>query len=484
MIGKRVSRRQMVAGSAAASAAMLAAPFVRTANAAGSLSVGMWDHWVPGASSAMEKLIREWAEKEKVEVTVDFITSQGNKLLLTTAAQGQAKSGHDILYLQSWLTSRYHEMLEPVDDIMADLIKNNGDVSSVAKYLAQINGTWRAVPNIYGAQMKGPSSRIDLLKQHAGIDVQAIYPAGGAPKSDGWTYDVMLKAAEACHKAGVPIGIGLGTTNDSVDTVGAVFAAFGAILVDEKAKITVKTDNVREVLDYFKRLVPWLPDSAPSWDDASNNKLFVAGKTAMIMNPPSAWAVALRDAPQIAEQTWHHPMPKGPKGRYASFSQGALGIWSFAKNKSAAKSLLRYLATKEFGRGDGEIQQGLRHPTLRQLQDVCHLGRDRAAEGHALPLSRSARGSDPRRRGDAEPAWRRGANLHAGPDDQDGRAPRAGRGDGEDAGLGGERDRRFPALRRVGIRCTGKGCTARRSPASSCSKRAHGAVTCAPGPCD
>ena len=347
MIGKRVSRRQMVAGSAAASAAMLAAPFVRTANAAGSLSVGMWDHWVPGASSAMEKLIREWAEKEKVEVTVDFITSQGNKLLLTTAAQGQAKSGHDILYLQSWLTSRYHEMLEPVDDIMADLIKNNGDVSSVAKYLAQINGTWRAVPNIYGAQMKGPSSRIDLLKQYAGIDVQAIYPAGGAPKSDGWTYDVMLKAAEACHKAGVPIGIGLGTTNDFVDTVGAVFAAFGAILVDEKAKITVKTDNVREVLDYFKRLVPWLPDSAPSWDDASNNKLFVAGKTAMIMNPPSAWAVALRDAPQIAEQTWHHPMPKGPKGRYASFSQGALGIWSFAKNKSAAKSLLRYLATKE-----------------------------------------------------------------------------------------------------------------------------------------
>ena len=347
MIGKRVSRRQMVAGSAAASAAMLAAPFVRTANAAGSLSVGMWDHWVPGASSAMEKLIREWAEKEKVEVTVDFITSQGNKLLLTTAAQGQAKSGHDILYLQSWLTSRYHEILEPVDDIMADLIKNNGDVSSVAKYLAQINGTWRAVPNIYGAQMKGPSSRIDLLKQHAGIDVQAIYPAGGAPKSDGWTYDVMLKAAEACHKAGVPIGIGLGTTNDFVDTVGAVFAAFGAILVDEKAKITVKTDNVREVLDYFKRLVPWLPDSAPSWDDASNNKLFVAGKTAMIMNPPSAWAVALRDAPQIAEQTWHHPMPKGPKGRYASFSQGALGIWSFAKNKSAAKSLLRYLATKE-----------------------------------------------------------------------------------------------------------------------------------------
>ena len=43
------------------------------------------------------QLIKEWGEKEKVDVTIDFITSQGNKLLLTTAAEAQAKSGHDIL---------------------------------------------------------------------------------------------------------------------------------------------------------------------------------------------------------------------------------------------------------------------------------------------------------------------------------------------------------------------------------------------------
>jgi ABC-type glycerol-3-phosphate transport system substrate-binding protein len=343
----KMTRRQFVATSAAASVAVIAAPYVRTAHAAGSLSVGMWDHWVPGASPSMDKLIKEWAEKEKVDVKVDFITSQGNKILLTAAAEAQAKSGHDILYLQSWLTARHFDLLEPVDDVMADLIKQNGDVSSVAKYLARINGVWRSVPNIYGAQMKGPSTRIDLFKKHAGIDVQALYPAGAPPKSDAWTYDAFLKAAEACHKAGVPIGIGLGTTNDSVDSIGAIFAAYGGILVDEKGKITVKTDGVREALDYCKRLYHFLPPDAPSWDDASNNKLFVAGKTSMILNPPSAWAVAVRDAPQIAEQTWHHPMPKGPKGRYASFSQGTLGIWNFSKNKSAAKSLLRYLATKE-----------------------------------------------------------------------------------------------------------------------------------------
>ena len=66
------------------------------------------------------------------------------------------------------------------------------------------------------------------MKKHAGIDVQEMYPAGEPPKADGWTTDTFLKAAEACHKGGVPFGIGLGETSDYVDTAGAFFLAFGA----------------------------------------------------------------------------------------------------------------------------------------------------------------------------------------------------------------------------------------------------------------
>jgi hypothetical protein len=62
------------------------------------------------------------------------------------------------------------------------------------------------------------------------------------------------------------------------------------------------------------------------------------------MNPPSAWAVAKRDAPQIAEQLWTHGMPAGPKGRYAPFIPYFYGIWNFGRNRSAAKSLLVHLS--------------------------------------------------------------------------------------------------------------------------------------------
>jgi hypothetical protein len=58
--------------------------------------------------------------------------TQGNKLMLTIATEAQARSGHDILDFTAW---------RPADQC----------------------------------------SRIDLTKQYAGIDVQAIYPAGSPP---------------------------------------------------------------------------------------------------------------------------------------------------------------------------------------------------------------------------------------------------------------------------------------------------------------
>lgn len=87
MASSKIARRRLVAGTAAASAALVAAPFVRSAHAAGKPSLGLWDHWVPGANKTSTALIEEWAAKGKVEVTIDYITSQGNKLLLTGAAE-------------------------------------------------------------------------------------------------------------------------------------------------------------------------------------------------------------------------------------------------------------------------------------------------------------------------------------------------------------------------------------------------------------
>src|SRR3954471_16651840 len=172
-----IDRRRFLSASAAA----MAAPYVRTSHAAGSLAVGFWDHWVPGANDVLTKLCNEWAAKEKVDLKIDYIPSQGQKNLLTIAAESQARSGHDILAMPNWWAIDKAKQLEPVDDVMKVLLANNGEVSPLIDYLGKSNGHWIAVPATPGSQIKGPCGRIDLLKQHAGLDVVKMYPAGGAP---------------------------------------------------------------------------------------------------------------------------------------------------------------------------------------------------------------------------------------------------------------------------------------------------------------
>jgi ABC-type glycerol-3-phosphate transport system substrate-binding protein len=349
MANSTLTRRTVLQTAALASTA-LAAPFVHGAYAAGALKVGFWDHWVPGANDTLTKLCNEWAAKEKVEITIDFITSQGDKLILTQAAEAQAKSGHDMLTFGTWYAVAHADDLEPVDDVVKSLVSTNGKVNAGAEYLGTVEERWIAVPAGVGCQTKPPCARIDLMKQLAGLDIQKMYPAGGPPDkelSDHWTWDTFLDAAEKCSKGGYPFGMPFGQiSTDGTDWVGAVFASHGAQLVDKDGNITVKSDEVKQMLEWFKKAVPFFPPDVFAWDDAGNNKWLISGRGALIMNPPSAWAVAVRDAPDVGKQLWTFPSPKGPKGRYEPYLPNYWGLWNFSKNKSAAKSLMAHLSQR------------------------------------------------------------------------------------------------------------------------------------------
>ena len=273
-----------------AASATLAAPFVRGAHAAGKLSFGTWDHWVPGASEVLGKICREWAEKEKVELTFDLITSNGDKDLLTLMAEGQAKAGHDIMGLRVWYVSAQADNFVPMDDVVEPIIEKNGKVSQGCEYLGKITGHWMAVPTCYGSAAGPPCARIDLFKDYVGLDLQKMYPVGPPDQTltDHWTWDYLLTASEKCLKAGKPFGIGLSTCTDAINMAGSVFAAFGANLVDAEGTITVKTDATKQVLEWFQKLAKTLPDSVFAYDNASNNKALISGQSALIFNAPSA----------------------------------------------------------------------------------------------------------------------------------------------------------------------------------------------------
>lgn len=343
---KRLTRRSALTAAAGAALPLV---HIRTGHAAGKVTVAFWDHWVPEGNEVMKKQCAEWGAKNQVDVQADFVTSVGSKNILTIAAEAQAKTGHDIQQLPGWEVHNHADKLESMDEVMKRLMGKYGPVAAASEYMFKSKGTWRAVPASAGNQNKGPCGRISVLRDVAGLDILKMYPpsADATPEAENWTYEAMLKAAEACQKAKMTFGIGLGTTADSVDTAGAIFAAFGAEVVNAKGDITAKSDAVREVLEYAQRLVKFLPADAVSYDDASNNRALISGQSALIWNPPSAWAVARRDAIKVAEDCWTFPAPKGPKGRFIPAGVFSWGVWNFAPNKTAAKELIEFLCQRE-----------------------------------------------------------------------------------------------------------------------------------------
>ena len=425
----------------------------------------------------MTKLCREWAAKEKVELTIDFVTSQGDKLMLMGAAEGQARSGHDIVGQPSWYAAAKADMWEPADDLMATLIGKYGKPSAAVEYLGKQNGHWIAVPSIPNTLTLPSVGRIDLFKQYVGLDLTKMYPAGAPPDkelTDNWTWDFWLDAAGKLHKAGFPFGMPLGQTGDSMNWVGAIFAAHGAELVDKDGNITVKSDATKHMLEFFKKLVPLLPDGVFAWDDSSNNKALISGQSALIMNPPSAWAVAVRDAPKVAEQCWHFPVAEGAEGSVrsgAALLSGGSGI--SRRTNRPAKSLLLHSVGEGLGRAAGRRQQGLRHPGLRNFAGLQDLGRGGSAKGRHLELPAARRrdrvglrlaGADADRQPD----------LRAGDDDQDDRPVHpAGKDHGPGDGLGGRRARRLQPVLDGRLADDSPGSFNRSARAASLERRHH-----------
>jgi hypothetical protein len=369
-----ITRRSLLSSALVGSVAALAAPYVKDSHAAGSLALGVWDHWVPGANKAFAALCNEWGTKNNVEVRIDFITSQGEKDKLTAAAEAQAGTGHDIMSHRDWNIRVHAELLEPLDEIAAALIQQYGTISPVAEYLAKIKGAWRGVPAASGSQIKPCCSRFDLYQEHAGIDLREVFPADeskwDSAKVDGWNWDAYLAAAEKLFKAGYPVGLPMGQTSDSVDWVGALFNAYGVVMVDAKDNIKINSDETRAVLEYAKKLMAAIPPDVYAWDDAGNNRWLISGKGSGIMNPPSAWAVAKRDNPKVAENCWTHPMPRGPKGRFVGQLPQFYGLWSFSKNKAAAKDLLLFISQKPQVARLVEASFGFDLPSFRSMYDL------------------------------------------------------------------------------------------------------------------
>ncbi len=362
------SRRTFLKTAGAAAAGTFAAPYVKTAHSAGKLKLGLWDHWVPGTNEVQRQILTEWGEANGVEVTVDFITSIGNKLVLTAQAESRAGSGHDIISHSMAMLPLFKHRLVGIDDIVEDILSSQGPIAETCHFSAFLDGEWKGSPAPTGTLSYPTVARRDLFLDHAGIDLTEIFPAGSTrdpAQVENWTWETFRTAAAALHSAGKSFGAPLAPAPDGSAWLAQLFASYGAALVDKDGNIAADSDAVREALETVIRLAEVMPESIYAWDDASNNRWIISGEGGVIFNPPSAWAVAKRDNPDVARHIWHCDVPQGPAGRFRSLTSFFWGIWDFSENQSAARDLIRYVAQPEVVTRMLRASQGFDLPLIK-----------------------------------------------------------------------------------------------------------------------
>jgi hypothetical protein len=192
----------------AAATGALALPFVHGAHAAGKLSAFFWDHPVPSVPPAMRKLCEAWAAKEKIDLQLDFVSTNGDKILLTVAAEGQARSGHDIATIPSWYVSGQADRLEPVDDLIPPLVEQNASSTGRRNISASSTAIGRRCRSRRAADLAG--LRPHRSDEAACRDRHHPDVPGGGPPNQGWRHwnwtPSDRRGQAGRHPFGLPLG--------------------------------------------------------------------------------------------------------------------------------------------------------------------------------------------------------------------------------------------------------------------------------------
>jgi multiple sugar transport system substrate-binding protein len=353
------------------------------------ISYLQWVNFVPAHDAALKKQIAEFEKQTGAKVT--FETINMNDIQARTTVAIESKSGPDIIQLTHNWPHLYEAGLEPVDDLAEELGLKGQGYYDLPQSHSFVNGRWRAVP--HSIVSPAPTYRTDWFKE-VGYDK---FPD---------TWEGFREAGKKLKANGHPIGQSLGhSLGDPPIFCYAVLWAFGGKEVDDGGK-SVALDS-KETLEAVEFGVAFWKDACDegglAWDDASNNRAYLAEQISATFNGASIWVEAKRNFPHLVKVTDHAYFPAGSHGRYHPHVTWENAIMGYSKNKEAAKEFIRYIMdnqnyvewlkagqgfstapTKLFAKDPlwGELD-----PQVEPFKDIVKYGRH---FGYAGPASRKA----------------------------------------------------------------------------------------------
>jgi len=364
---KKLSRREVLRGTAATGAGIVAASTGFAAlgqdapkpdaplpvGGAGKLTVIHRTEYFEAAQTAFRDTVQAFADSKGVQLDISTTNPEsfGDFMGKMTAAV-KAGNAPDFAYTSNVSISQLHllDLVEDVTDVVDAAVAKYGAIMpglNAAK-TAQFDGRWKAIPLI--GTTTAFVARGDKLAEK-GID-----PA---------TLVNIVDRREAALAISGPDFYGWGfTPNQSGDGFGfliSVVQAFGGSFTDETGMV-VKFDTpetvaafefLGETYDRNGKYAAMLPPGVESWNDVGNNEAYLAGQIGFTQNAFSVYAQAKRDNNPVFPGTILLPAPRALNGdsRDGGNVGGWMTVFKGAPNAALAKELaLNLLDPANFGK--------------------------------------------------------------------------------------------------------------------------------------
>lgn len=339
-----VTRRALVQGGTAAAAAgaltgpaflewakawAQAAPWKPEKNA--QLSMLRWKYFVQSEDDAFVKLIEAFTQATGVKVNISRESYEDVQPKASVAANTGA--GPDLFWGLYSLPHLFPNKCLDVSDV-ADYLgkKYGGWVPSAVTYGKGTGNKWIAIPICYSGNLM--NYRVEASKK-AGF---SEFPKTTAE---------FIAYAKAMKAQGTPGGMALGhASGDANGWIHWCLWSHGGNAVDAKDKVVINSPETQKALEFAKALYTEMIPGTASWNDAFNNKAFLAGEIHWTNNGISIYAAARRDEKlkAIADDMNHAYMPVGPIGKPTELHlMYPVLAMTYTKYPQACKALMAFM---------------------------------------------------------------------------------------------------------------------------------------------
>jgi multiple sugar transport system substrate-binding protein len=307
-------------------------------------------HWlkfvdfVPVSDQLLKGKLKDECQKALgISLTIETINGDGVQARITSAIQ--SRTGPDIMMAVSNWAQLYAESLVDVSDLAEEVGKAQGGYFNTARAVANDGTKWIAMPyTILGVLF---ANRTSWFAEE-----------GITPETFPKTWADYRAAGKKLKAKGRPLGQTLAHAfGDGPAFWYPYLWSWGGKEVDADGKTVVL--NSKETIESVKFAVAFWKDAfdegGMSWDDAGNNRAFLANTISSTSNGASIYLLA-RSKPEnymsernkpIKDDVFHSPLPSGPAGQFSYHVPFSNLVPAYGKNQKAAKDFLRWFHSTE-----------------------------------------------------------------------------------------------------------------------------------------